>query len=61
MDSKEVWGCFLVSGVRMVYFLKIDENSFKSTNTNMAFKQHVCLFDIILSDCPKFHFNGHSI
>ena len=22
MDCKEVWGCFLVSGVRMLHFLK---------------------------------------
>ena len=31
----EVWGCFLMSGVRpSLNFQKIDENSFKSTKTN---------------------------
>ena len=31
--KKEVCGCFLMSGVRMLHFRKIDGNSFKSINT----------------------------
>ena len=32
-DSKEVWGCFLMSGVKIVHFQEIHENPFKSTKT----------------------------
>ena len=53
--SGEVWGCFLMSGVRMLHFFKDWWNSFKSTNTILwllqwiqPFTWHSCIHSNIL-------------